>query len=57
MINMINKERRRSMNATPYKNQQQELEARSPGGPQTVTGQGKRQSMCRLITKIIHKKK
>jgi hypothetical protein len=31
--------------------------ARSPGGPKTKTGHGKRQSMGRLIIKIIHKKK
>jgi hypothetical protein len=38
MIIKINKERRRSMNATPM-TQQQEPMARSPGGPQTKTGQ------------------
>jgi hypothetical protein len=36
---------------------QQESVARSPGGLQTKTGQGKRQSMGRLITRNIHKKK
>jgi flagellar hook-basal body complex protein FliE len=41
MINKINKERRSSMNATPHMTQQQEPVARSPGGPQTKTGQGK----------------
>jgi hypothetical protein len=39
MINKINKERRRSTN--PHMTQQQEPMARSPGGPQTKTGQGK----------------
>jgi hypothetical protein len=35
MINKINKERRRSMNANPHMTQQQEPMARSPGGPKT----------------------
>jgi hypothetical protein len=38
MINKINKERRRSVNATPHMTQQQYLVARSPSGPQTKTG-------------------
>jgi hypothetical protein len=50
MINKISKERWRSMNATPTK-QQQEPATRSPGGPQTKTGQGTREIMDRLITK------
>jgi hypothetical protein len=41
----------------PHTIQQQEPVARSPGGPQIKTGQGTRQSMGRLITTIIHKKK
>jgi hypothetical protein len=52
MINKINKERRGSMNANPTR-----PVARSPGGPQTKTGQDTRQSMGRLTTKIIHKNK
>jgi hypothetical protein len=40
----------------PHMTQQQELEARSLGGPQTKTGQSTRQSTDRLITKMIHKK-
>jgi hypothetical protein len=52
MLNKINKEMRRSMNATPH----DPAVARSPGGPKTKTGQGTRQSMVRLITKIMHKK-
>jgi hypothetical protein len=31
--------------------------ARSPGRPQTKTGQDTRQSMGRLLTKMMHKKK
>jgi hypothetical protein len=36
--------------------QQQEPAIRSPGGSQTKTGQGTRQSTERLITQMIHKK-
>jgi hypothetical protein len=54
MINKINKERLRSMKATP---KQQEPVARSQEGPKTKTEQDTRQSMDRLINKIIHKKK
>jgi hypothetical protein len=38
MINNINKERRRSMNAIPIRPSKKNLQpvARSPGGPQTV---------------------
>jgi hypothetical protein len=38
----------------PHTIQQQELVARSLGGPQTKTGQDTRQSTCRLITKMIN---
>jgi hypothetical protein len=54
MINNINKERRRSMNATPHTTQQQDPVARSPGGLQTKTGQGTGQSPDSLITKMIN---
>jgi hypothetical protein len=37
-----------------YMTQQQEPVARSPGGPQTKTGHGTRQSTDRLITKMIN---
>jgi hypothetical protein len=57
MLNKINKERRRSMNAIPTRSRKKKPVARSPGGSQTKTGQGKRQSMSRLITKILHQKK
>jgi hypothetical protein len=38
----------------PHTTRQQEPVARSPGEPQTKTGQGTRQSTDRLITKIIN---
>jgi hypothetical protein len=43
----------------PHATQQQEPVARSPGGPQTKTGQSAMRSTDRLITnyKIEHKKK
>jgi hypothetical protein len=41
----------------PHTTQQQERAARSPGGPQTKTGNGTRQITDKLITQIIHKKK
>jgi hypothetical protein len=47
MINKINKEGRRSMNATPNRPSK-----RSPGGRKTKTGQGTRQSTDRFITKL-----
>jgi hypothetical protein len=41
----------------PHMTQQQEPVARSPGGSQTKTGQDKRKSTDKLITKMIHEKK
>jgi hypothetical protein len=54
MIKKIDKERRRSMNATPTSTQQQATEAMSLGGLQTKTGQGTRQSTGRQITKMMN---
>jgi hypothetical protein len=54
MVNKINKERRRSLNAIPTR---QEPASRCPGGPQTKTGQVARQSTGRLLTRMILKKK
>jgi hypothetical protein len=52
MTNKFSKERRHSINATPTI-QQEEPVARSPGGPQTKTGQGARQSTENCIVKLI----
>jgi hypothetical protein len=57
MINKTNKEKAVFNERNPKTIHQQEPVARSPGGAQTKTGQGTRKSICRLITKIIHKKK
>jgi hypothetical protein len=60
MINKINKERQRSTNATPTRPRNLfEQVARSPGGPQTKTGQSAMRSTDRSITnyKMKHKKK
>jgi hypothetical protein len=52
MINKINKERRRSMNATPM-TQQQEPMARSPGGPQTEVKRRSR-NHHQVLTLLLH---
>jgi hypothetical protein len=48
MINKIN------IKNQPHTTQEKEPVARSPGGPQTKTGQGTRQNTDRLITKMIN---
>jgi hypothetical protein len=48
MVNKINNERRRSMNATPTRPSKKGQAVRSPGGPQS--GQVERQSTDRTIT-------
>jgi hypothetical protein len=57
MINKINKDVGAFNDHNPHTTQQHKTVARSPGGPQTKTGQGARESADRLITKTIHKKK
>jgi hypothetical protein len=55
LINKINKEKGAFNERNPHTIQQQEPMARSPGGHQTKTGQGTKQSTDRQITKMIKK--
>jgi hypothetical protein len=57
MIIKINKERQRSMNTTPTRSSIKSKWQGAEEDPQTKNGHGTRQSMGRLITKTIHKKK